>query len=144
MGQPALATGVDRPDCSTTPHNTVVLQSQPNIRSTLTVNGVIVDLVGTMAVRTLDTSTVFIALSGQSSLTVLGSRATRVGGATNHRWVSGGQLCPTAGGATKHVLARARTHRKLAHRLARSTDLDSSTRLPRHRRDGQLARRALH
>ena len=71
-GNLLLQTGVDRPDCSTTPHNTVVLQSQPNIRSILTVNGVIVELVGTVAVRTLDTNTVFVALAGQSSLTVLG------------------------------------------------------------------------
>lgn len=67
-----VQTGVDRPDCSTTPHNTFILEAQSNIRSQIIVNGVSLDLTGVIAVRTLGTDTYFIALSGKNTVTVQG------------------------------------------------------------------------
>jgi uncharacterized protein YraI len=67
-----VQTGMDRVDCATTPHNTFVLESQPNILSSITVNGVPMDITGAVAVRTIGSNTVFVALSGKNSLIVQG------------------------------------------------------------------------
>ncbi len=67
-----VQTGMDRPDCPTTPHNTFVLEAQPNILSSVTVNGVAIDVTGAVAVRTLGETTVFAALSGKNTVTVQG------------------------------------------------------------------------
>lgn len=67
-----VQTGTDRPDCPTTPHNTFVLEAQPNIRSRVTVNGVALDITGAVAVRTLGNTTAFVALSGRNSVNVRG------------------------------------------------------------------------
>ena len=67
-----VQTSADRPDCRTTPHNTFILEPQPNLRAELTVNGVTLDLTGAVAVRTIGQTTVFVALSGQNSANVRG------------------------------------------------------------------------
>ena len=67
-----VQTGTDRPDCPTTPHNTFVLEPQPNLLTALTVNGVSLEMTGAVAVRTLGQTTAFVALSGQNSLNVRG------------------------------------------------------------------------
>jgi uncharacterized protein YraI len=67
-----VQTGVDRPDCRTTPHNTFILESQPNIRARMVVNGVSLDIAGAIAIRTIGTNTVFVALSGRNNATVQG------------------------------------------------------------------------
>lgn len=67
-----VQTGTDRPDCPTTPHNTFVLEAQPNLRGRQVVNGVSIDLTGAVAIRTLGTTTHFIGLTGRNTLTVRG------------------------------------------------------------------------
>ncbi|MEM6282033.1 MAG: SH3 domain-containing protein [Chloroflexota bacterium] len=67
-----VQTGVDRPDCATTPHNTFVLEAQPNILSRVTVNGVPMEVEGVVAVRTIGESTVFVSLAGRNRVTVQG------------------------------------------------------------------------
>lgn len=67
-----VQTGTDRPDCPTTPHNTFILEAQPNIRSRLVVNGVSLDIEGAVAVRTMGDTTVFAALSGRNDIIVQG------------------------------------------------------------------------
>jgi uncharacterized protein YgiM (DUF1202 family) len=67
-----VQTGTDRPDCPTTPHNTFVLEAQPDIRARQVVNGVSIDITGAIVIRTIDDSTVFAALSGRNSVIVQG------------------------------------------------------------------------
>ncbi|MFZ4813774.1 MAG: SH3 domain-containing protein [Phototrophicaceae bacterium] len=67
-----VQTGLERPDCPTTPQNMFVLETQANIRARQVINGVSIDLTGAVAVRTLGDTTVFMALSGRNALTVLG------------------------------------------------------------------------
>ncbi len=67
-----VQTGMDRPDCPVTPHNTLVLESQPNLLSRVTVNGVPLQIAGALAVRTIGETTVFVALSGRNALTLQG------------------------------------------------------------------------
>lgn len=67
-----VQTGIDRPDCPTTPHNTFVLEAQPSIRSEIIVNGVSLDITGAIAIRTIENDTVFVALSGRNTATVQG------------------------------------------------------------------------
>lgn len=67
-----VQTGTDRPDCPTTPHNTFLLEAQPNIRANVTVNGVPLDITGAVAVRTIGETTVFVALSGRNTANVRG------------------------------------------------------------------------
>ncbi len=65
-----VQTGVDRPDCPTTPHNTFVLEAQPNIRSNMVVNGVSLEIEGAVAVRTIGNDTIFVGLTGKNTATV--------------------------------------------------------------------------
>lgn len=69
-----VVTGAETPTCGTAPLSTLILQNtrvgQP---SPLVINGASLRLDGTVLVRTTDSRTVFVALSGQSSVTALGS-----------------------------------------------------------------------
>jgi uncharacterized protein YgiM (DUF1202 family) len=65
-----VQTGADRPDCPTTPHNTFILEAQPNIRSDMVVNGVSLGIEGAIAVRTIGDNTVFVGLTGRNTATV--------------------------------------------------------------------------
>jgi len=67
-----VQTGMNRPDCPTTPHNTLVLEAQPNLLSRVTVNGVPLEIGGAMAVRTIGETTAFVALAGKNALTLQG------------------------------------------------------------------------
>ncbi|MEO0563120.1 MAG: SH3 domain-containing protein [Chloroflexota bacterium] len=67
-----VQTGTDRPDCPTTPHNTFILEAQPNIRARMVVNGVSLDITGAIAIRTIGTETYFVGLSGRNEAIVQG------------------------------------------------------------------------
>ncbi len=69
-----LVTGADTPECSAAPLSTLVLQNTlVGQISRLVINGASLGLDGTVLVRTNGTSTVFVALSGQSTVTVFGT-----------------------------------------------------------------------
>jgi len=69
-----VLTGADVPECSAAPLSTLVLQNNVVGQvSRLVVNGVSLGLDGTILVRTTGVTTVFVALSGQSTVTVFGT-----------------------------------------------------------------------
>jgi uncharacterized protein YgiM (DUF1202 family) len=68
-----VKTGNETPVCGIAPNDMLIIQSQLNQVSRLVINGVSVVATGaTVAVKTIDTSTVFINLSGQVNILALG------------------------------------------------------------------------
>ncbi len=67
-----VQTGIDRPDCPNSPHNTVVLQSWDGASSRVVVNGASLSLSGTVVVRTIENRTYFVGLKWRSALIVYG------------------------------------------------------------------------
>lgn len=69
-----VVTGAEVPECSAAPISTLVLQNNVVGQvSRLVINGASLGLDGTVIVRTVGSTTVFVALSGQSTVTVLGT-----------------------------------------------------------------------
>lgn len=67
-----VITGAQPSTCLAAPLNVLVVQSPFNQPVPIVINGASIALNGTVLVRTIDTSTVFVSLSGQSSVTVYG------------------------------------------------------------------------
>lgn len=67
-----VQTGLDSPTCSATPRSAFVVQTPLNQAANIAVNGVSLGLSGTVLVQTTGDTTLFIGLSGQSSVFAAG------------------------------------------------------------------------
>lgn len=67
-----VQTGVAVPACENAPHNALVLQTPPGQAAPLVVNGLSLTLSGSVMIYTDPANTIFIGLSGQSTLAVAG------------------------------------------------------------------------
>ncbi len=68
------------PTCSAAPDNTLIIQSLVGQSARLTINGASLALNGTVAIRTGNAETHFVALSGQSSVAVSGATQSLMAG----------------------------------------------------------------
>jgi uncharacterized protein YraI len=67
-----VRTGSTRPECNTAPDSTFLLQGPYGMLARVVINGVSVELNGTVAIQTADLLTSFIVLEGSTRLTVFG------------------------------------------------------------------------
>lgn len=66
--------------CAIQPHSTFVAQGPWGASTNIAINGVSVELTGSIAVQTRDTETIFIAIEGQATLNIFGQRRLLIAG----------------------------------------------------------------
>jgi hypothetical protein len=83
--------------CSTIPHSSFVLQGPWGRATRLAINGVSIELAGTLAVQTIGTETAFFGLEGQARFTIFGeNRQIFAGEQLNIPYASGDFTRPSA------------------------------------------------